>query len=192
MSETPETTTTERVEPRLKEHFDQEVVPRMMERFGLENRMAVPRLRKIAINIGVGEAVENASALSDAIEILRIITGQQPATTRARRSVAGFQLREGVPIGARVTLRGDRMYEFLDRLISVALPRVRDFRGLSPNSFDGTGNYSLGLAEAVVWPEIDLDELDTVHGMDITIVTSARTDQEAFELLRLLGMPFRQ
>lgn len=183
---------TERATPRLKEYYEQEVVSRLMERFGLENRMAVPRLKKIAVNIGAGEASEDPNALSDAVDVLRVITGQHPATTRARQSVAGFQLRQGQPIGARVTLRGERMYEFLDRLISVALPRVRDFRGLSPDSFDGTGNYSLGLDEAVVFPEVDIDSLDTLHGMDITIVTTAETDQEAFELLRALGMPFRQ
>ncbi len=191
MSDTTQTTD-EQVEPRLKAYYEQEVVPRMMERFGLQNSMAVPRLRKIAVNIGVGEAVEDATALNDAVAALRTITGQQPATTRARASVAGFHLRQGMPIGARVTLRGGRMYEFLDRVISIALPRVRDFRGLSPDSFDGTGNYSLGIRDAAVFPELDIDSLGTVHGMDVTIVTSADTDQEAFELLRLLGMPFRQ
>ncbi|MFO7955825.1 MAG: 50S ribosomal protein L5 [Candidatus Brocadiia bacterium] len=178
--------------PRLKTYYEQEAVPQLMERFGLENRLAVPRPVKISLNMGVGEAVEDSGALQDAVDSMRIIAGQQPVITRARRSVAGFNLRQGVPIGCKVTLRRDRMYEFLDRLISVALPRVRDFRGLSPNAFDGSGNYSLGIQEVVVFPEVDIEELDHVFGLDVTIVTTAETDQQAFELLSILGMPFRR
>jgi large subunit ribosomal protein L5 len=192
MSDTAQTTATDQYEPRLKRQYEQEIVPRLMERFGLTNPLAAARLKKITLNIGVGEAVNDAATLADAVAILRTISGQQPAVTKARTSIAGFHLRAGVPIGARVTLRGARMYEFLDRLIAVALPRVRDFRGLSPDSFDGSGNYNLGIQEAVVFPELDLDALKTIFGLDVAIVTSARTDQEAFELLRLLGMPFRQ
>ncbi len=192
MSDTAQTTADETYVPRLKQQYEQDIVPRLMERFGYTNPMAAPRLKKVSLNIGVGEAINDSAALADAQAILRTITGQQPAVTRARRSVAGFHLREGVAIGTRVTLRGARMYEFLDRLIAVALPRVRDFRGLSPDSFDGSGNYNLGIQEAVVFPELDLDSLKSMFGLDIAIVTSARTDQEAFELLRLLGMPFRQ
>jgi len=179
-------------EPRLKRRYATEVVPALMERFGRRNRLAVPALQKIVVNIGVGEAAADANAMNDAVQILRAVTGQQPVITRARRSVAGFRLRQGQAIGCKVTLRGRRMYEFLDRLISVVLPRVRDFRGLSTGGFDGHGNYSLGLADASVYPELDLDELKNLFGMDITIVTSARNDQEGFELLSLLGMPFRQ
>ena len=192
MSDTAQATATERYVPRLKRQYEQEIVPRLMERFGLKNPLAAPRLAKISLNIGVGEAVNDAAALADAVTILRTISGQQPAVARARTSIAGFHLRAGMPIGARVTLRGIRMYEFLDRLIAVALPRVRDFRGLPSSSFDGSGNYNLGIQEAVVFPELDLDALKTVFGLDIAIVTTARTDQEAFELLKLFGMPFRQ
>ena len=192
MSDTAPATATERYVPRLKRQYEQEFVPRLMERFGLKNPLAAPRLTKITLNIGVGEAVNDAAALADAVTILRTISGQQPSVAKARVSIAGFHLRAGVPIGARVTLRGGRMYEFLDRLISVALPRVRDFRGLATSSFDGSGNYNLGIQEAVVFPELDLDALKTVFGLDIAIVTTARTDQEAFELLKLFGMPFRQ
>ncbi len=182
----------EHYQPRLKVQYREEVVPRLRERFGLENDLAAPRLSKIVLNIGVGEAVEDSAALEDAAETLRVVTGQQPVITRARQSVAGFHLREGRPIGVKVTLRRERMYEFLDRLISVALPRVRDFRGLPPDSFDGTGNYSLGIDEAGVFPELDLDSLNYIFGMDVTIVTTARNDQEAYELLSMLGMPFRR
>ncbi|MFO8008962.1 MAG: 50S ribosomal protein L5 [Candidatus Brocadiia bacterium] len=192
MSDTDETAVEQAPEPRLRTYYHEEVVSELMERFGWENRMAVPVLKKIVLNIGVGEALEDAGALQDAIETLRTVTGQQPVVTRARRSVAGFHLRQGNPIGCKVTLRRARMYEFLDRLISVVLPRVRDFRGLSPNSFDGTGNYSLGISEAAVFPELDLDSLNHVFGMDVTIVTSADTDQEGYELLSMLGMPIRR
>jgi len=191
-AEGPESTVAEQYTPRLRDYYQQEVVPQLMERFGLEGRLAVPRLEKIVLNIGAGEAAEDASVLQDAAATLAAISGQQPLTTRARRSVAGFHLREGMPIGCKVTLRRDRMYEFLDRLVSIALPRVRDFRGLSPDAFDGTGNYSLGVEEAAVFPEVDLDSLNHVFGLDVTVVTTARTDREAFELLSLLGMPFRR
>jgi large subunit ribosomal protein L5 len=192
MSEPSQTTATEKLTPRLKVHYTEQVVPRMMERFGWGNRLAVPRLCRIVVNMGIGEAVSDQNAMADAVETLRVITGQQPVVTRARRSVAGFRLRQGMSVGCKVTLRGDRMYEFLDRLISIALPRMRDFRGLAPDSFDGTGNYSLGLQESVVFSELDLDKLKNIYGMDITIVTTAQRDQEALELLRLMGMPFRQ
>ena len=192
MSETADTTVAQARKPRLKAYFHEQIIPAMMERFALDNRMAVPRVSRIVLNMGIGQAASDKNALEDAVATLRAITGQQPITTRARRSVAGFHLRQGMPIGCKVTLRGGRMYEFLDRLISTVLPRVRDFRGLSPDSFDGTGNYSLGIQESVVFPELDLDSLKNIYGMDITIVTTARTDQEAFELLRLMGMPFRQ
>ncbi len=193
MSDTAETATEEaQAAPRLKTHFEEQIVLRLMERFDLKNRMAVPRLQKVALNMGVGEAVSDQNAMADAVATLRGITGQQPVVTRARRSVAGFHVREGMPLGCKVTLRGKRMYEFLDRLISVVLPRVRDFRGLSRSAFDGTGNYTLGIVESAVFPELDLDKLKNIFGLDVTIVTTARTDQEGFELLSLLGMPFQQ
>lgn len=192
MSDTAQTTTAEAYEPRLRTHFRQEVMPRLMERFSLDNRLAVPRLEKIVLNMGVGEAVSDKTVMADAVQTMRAISGQQPVLTLARQSVAGFHLRQGMTVGCKVTIRGARMYEFLDRLISIALPRVRDFRGLSPDAFDGTGNYSLGVTEVVVFPELDLDKLKRILGMDVTIVTTASVDQEAFELLSLLGMPFRQ
>ena len=193
MSDTAETATEEaQGAPRLKTHFEEQIVLPLMERFDLKNRMAVPRLQKVALNMGVGEAVSDQNAMADAVATLRAITGQQPVVTRARRSVAGFHVREGMPLGCKVTLRGKRMYEFLDRLISVVLPRVRDFRGLSRSAFDGTGNYTLGIVESAVFPELDLDKLKNIFGLDVTIVTTARTDQEGFELLSLLGMPFQQ
>jgi large subunit ribosomal protein L5 len=192
MSETVETTEVRPGGPRLRQHYEEQVVPRLMERFQYGNRMAAPRLSKVVLNMGIGEAVGDQAAMADGLETLRVISGQQPVVTKARRSVAGFHVREGTPLGCRVTLRGRRMFEFLDRLISVVLPRVRDFRGISRNSFDGTGNFSLGLREVVVFPELDLDKLKNIYGLDITIVTSAHTDQESFELLSLLGMPFRQ
>ncbi len=192
MSDTAETVETESPEPRLRTQYVDQVVPRLMERFSIKNRLGVARLEKIVLNIGVGEAVSDQNAMADAVSTLRVISGQLPIVTKARRSVAGFRVRQGVPLGCKVTLRGDRMFEFLDRLIAAVLPRVRDFRGISPDSFDGTGNYSLGLSETAVFPELDLDKLKTFYGLDVTIVTTARTDQEAFELLSLLGMPFRQ
>jgi large subunit ribosomal protein L5 len=170
--------------------YREEVVPQLLEEFQFRNPFEVPRLEKIVVNIGLGEAIQNARALDAAIDDMATITGQKPVVTRAKKSVAGFRLREGMPIGAKVTLRGARMYEFLDRLIGTALPRIRDFRGLSPTSFDGRGNYTLGLSEQIVFPEIDYDSIDRARGMEITIVTTANTDEEGRRLLALLGMPF--
>jgi len=178
--------------PRLKERYFKQVVPMMMEEFGYKNVMEVPRLVKVVVNVGVGEAIQNPKALDATVRDIATITGQKPIITRARKSIAGFKLREGMPIGVKVTLRGDRMYYFLDRLFNVALPRQRDFRGVSPDSFDGRGNYTLGLREQLVWPEIDYDTIDKVRGMEISIVTTAETDEEARRLLELLGMPFRK
>jgi len=176
--------------PRLKDSYRKEVVPALMKEFGYRNVMEVPRLEKIVVNVGVGEALQNAKALDHTVQDISIITGQRPIVTRAKKSIAGFKLREGMTVGVKVTLRGDRMYDFLDRLCNVALPRRRDFRGVSPDSFDGRGNYSLGLREQLVWPEIDYDSIDKVRGMEISIVTTARTDEEGRHLLQLLGMPF--
>lgn len=178
--------------PRLKQLYRDDVVPKLMADFGYGNVHEVPRLQKIVINIGLGEAIANARALDAATNDLAIITGQKPVITRAKKSVAAFRLRAGMPIGAMVTLRGDRMYEFLDRLVGTALPRIRDFRGLSPRSFDGRGNYSLGLREQLVFPEIEYDRIDRVRGLEISIVTTARTDEEGRTLLNLLGMPLRE
>lgn len=175
---------------RYKELYRNEIVPALMERFNYRNVMEVPRLRKIVVNIGMGEALENAKALDHAVNDLETITGQHPVVTRARKSVAAFKLREGNPIGVKVTLRGTRMYDFLDRLNNVSLPRQRDFRGIPRDNFDGHGNFSLGLREQLIWPEIDYDKIDKVRGMSITIVTSAKTDEEARHLLELFGMPF--
>ena len=177
---------------RLKDRYREEVAPALRERFGYQNPMRIPRLEKIVVNMGVGEAVQNSRAMDGAMADLAKITGQKPQLRRARKSVAGFKIREGMPVGARVTLRGERMWEFLDRLVSIALPRVRDFRGISPRSFDGKGNYALGLREQLIFPEISYDEIDATRGMDVAMVTTAETDEEARELLRLLGMPFRQ
>ncbi len=177
---------------RLKDQYREEIAPALREKFGIENPMRVPRLEKIVVNMGVGEAAQNSRALDGAMEDLAKITGQKPQMRRARKSIAGFKIREGMPVGARVTLRGERMWEFLDRLISVALPRVRDFRGISPNSFDGRGNFALGLREQLIFPEISYDSIDTTRGLDVAVVTTAQTDEEARELLRLLGMPFRE
>ena len=176
--------------PRLKEHYREQVVPAMIEEFGYDNVMQVPRLVKIVANVGLGEAMQNAKALDAATEDMRAITGQQPAITRARRSIAGFKLREGREIGAKVTLRGNRMWDFFDRLCNVALPRRRDFRGVSPNSFDGRGNYTLGFREQLVFPEVNYDTIDRVRGLEVSIVTTAETDEEGRRLLALLGMPF--
>jgi large subunit ribosomal protein L5 len=176
--------------PRMKDLYRSEIVPRMMEEFGYANVMQVPRVEKVVVNIGVGEALTNARALDAASEDIAAITGQRPAIRRARKSIASFKLREGAPVGVKVTLRGNRMYDFLDRLINVALPRQRDFRGISPDAFDGRGNYTLGLREQLVWPEIDYDKVEQVRGMEITIVTSAKTDEEGRRLLQLMGMPF--
>ncbi len=176
--------------PRLKRIYREEIHPKLASEHQL-NAMAVPRLVKIVVNMGVGEAVKEAKALDEAVADLRIITGQKPMVTKARRSIAGFKLREGVTIGAKVTLRGDRMWEFLDRLLAVALPRIRDFRGLSPRSFDGAGNYTFGVTEQLIFPEIDYDKIGQIRGMDITIVTTAADDDQGRALLTALGFPFR-
>lgn len=177
---------------RMKERYASEVAPALKERFGIQNPMRIPKLEKVVVNMGVGEAVQNSRALDGAMRDLARITGQKPQMRRARKSIAGFKIREGMPVGARVTLRGERMWEFLDRLISIALPRVRDFRGVNPNSFDGKGNYALGFREQLIFPEISYDEIDATRGLDVAVVTTAETDEEGRELLRLLGMPFRQ
>ncbi|CAM3561055.1 MULTISPECIES: 50S ribosomal protein L5 [Brevibacillus] len=177
---------------RLKEKYSNEIVPSLMSKFNYTSIMQVPKVEKIIINMGVGEAVANAKALDTAVEDLQIIAGQKPVVTRAKKSIAGFKLREGMPIGAKVTLRGERMYHFLDKLMNVSLPRVRDFRGISSKAFDGRGNYTLGLKEQLIFPEIEYDKIDKVRGMDIVIVTSAKTDEEARELLTQMGMPFRK
>jgi large subunit ribosomal protein L5 len=177
--------------PRLKDRFDAEIRDRLKEQFSYSSVMKVPRVEKITVNMGVGDAKDNARALDRAVEELTIITGQRAQITRAKKSIAGFKIREGMPIGTKVTLRGARMWEFLDRLVSIALPRIRDFRGLSPASFDGRGNYSIGIREQIIFPEVDYDDVETVRGLDVTITTSADTDEEAFALLRELGLPFR-
>jgi len=177
--------------PKLKELYHEQVVPTLTKELGYENIMEVPRLEKIVLNIGMGEALQNAKALDAAVQDVMTITGQRPIITRARKSIATFKLREGNPVGVKVTLRGARMWDFLDRLINVALPRQRDFRGISPDSFDGRGNYTLGLREQLAFPEIDYDSIDKVRGMEVTVVTSAQTDPEGFHLLRHLGMPFQ-
>ena len=177
--------------PRLKEKYRSEIVDALKQEFSYTNVMRVPRLEKIVVNIGMGEAVGNVKLIDFAVRDLTEITGQKPVVTRAKRSVAAFKLRQGMPIGAMVTLRGQRMYDFLDKLVNVALPRLRDFQGVSTDAFDGRGNYTLGIKEQLVFPEIDYDKIDKVRGMEITIVTTARTDEEGRRLLRLLGMPFR-
>jgi len=176
---------------RLRNRYREEVAPALRDTFEYENVMQIPRLEKIVVNMGVGEAAQNQRTLDGAMDDLAKITGQKPQLRRARKSVAGFKIREGMPVGARVTLRGERMWEFLDRLISIALPRVRDFRGISPRSFDGRGNFALGLREQLIFPEISYDAVDATRGLDVAVVTTAETDEEARELLRLLGMPFR-
>ena len=176
--------------PRLKERYRSEIVAALTEQFGYDNVMQVPRLTKVVVNKGIGEASQNKKVLDDTVEELRTITGQQPSVRTARKSISNFKLREGMPVGAAVTLRGDRMWEFLDRLITLALPRVRDFRGVSDRSFDGRGNYTLGVREQIIFPEIDIDKVDRVSGLDISVVTTAETDEEAFALLKALGMPF--
>jgi large subunit ribosomal protein L5 len=177
---------------RLKERYVKEISPALVSKFNYKSVMQVPKVEKIVINMGVGDAVANAKALDNAVEELTTITGQKPVVTRAKKSIAGFRLREGMPIGAKVTLRGERMYEFLDKLISVSLPRVRDFRGVSKKAFDGRGNYTLGVKEQLIFPEIDYDKVSKVRGMDIVIVTTANTDEEARELLTQIGMPFQK
>ena len=177
---------------RLKEKYNNELVDAMTKRFGYENIMQVPKLEKIVVNMGVGEAKENSKILDSAIADLEKITGQKAVTTKAKNSVANFKIREGMPIGCKVTLRGEKMYEFLDRLVNLALPRVRDFRGVNPNAFDGRGNYALGIKEQLIFPEIEYDKVDKVRGMDIIVVTTAETDEEARELLAQFGMPFKK
>lgn len=178
--------------PRLQEVYEKEVVQAMMDKFGYKNVMEVPKLEKIVINMGVGEAKDNAKVLESAVADLTLITGQKPILTRAKKSVANFKIRENMPLGCKVTLRKVKMYEFADKLVSIALPRVRDFRGVSSKAFDGRGNYSLGIKEQLIFPEIEYDKIDKVRGMDIIFVTTAKTDEEARELLRFLGMPFAQ
>jgi large subunit ribosomal protein L5 len=177
---------------RLKEKYRKEIAPVLAKEFGITNVMAIPRVEKIVLNMGVGEAIGNSKVLDTAVEELKSVTGQRPVVTKAKKSIAAFKLREGMNIGAMVTLRGDRMYEFLDRLISVALPRVRDFRGISGKAFDGRGNYTLGIKEQLIFPEIDFNKVDKTRGMNISIVTTAEDDEQARALLKALGMPFRQ
>lgn len=178
--------------PRLQEKYNNEVVPAMMEKFGYKNIMEVPKLEKIVVNMGVGEAKDNAKVLESAVSDLQLITGQKAVLTRAKKSIANFKIRENMPIGCKVTLRKQNMYEFADKLMNIALPRVRDFRGISDKAFDGRGNYSMGVREQLIFPEVEYDKIDKVRGMDIIFVTTAKTDEEARELLRFLGMPFAQ
>src|SRR5689334_17747694 len=175
---------------RLRKEYDEKIVPAMVEKFGYKNRMEVPRLEKITLNMGVGEASQDKKKVQTAAEEMALIAGQKPVITKAKKSIAQFKLREGMPIGAKVTLRRDRMFEFLDRLVTIALPRVRDFRGLNPKSFDGRGNYAMGLKEQIIFPEINYDQIEKVRGMDIIVTTTAKTDDEARELLRLFNFPF--
>jgi large subunit ribosomal protein L5 len=176
---------------RLQDRYKEEIVPKLKEKFGYRNVMQVPRLHKVVVNMGLGDAIENVKVIETAAAEISIITGQKPVVTKARKSIANFKLREGVPIGVMVTLRRDRMYNFLDKLIAIALPRVRDFKGVSPRAFDGRGNYTLGIREQIMFPEVNYDKIDKIRGMNITIVTTARTDEEGLELLRLMGIPFR-
>lgn len=176
---------------KLLEQYKQEITPKLMDKFGYKNIMQVPKIEKIIINIGVGEAIQNPKALDGAVNDLMIITGQKPVITKAKKSIAGFKLREGMPIGCKVTLRGERMYDFLNRLVNIVLPRVRDFRGVSPQAFDGRGNFSLGIKEQTIFPEIEYDKIDKIRGLEVVIVTTAKTDEEARELLKSMGMPFR-
>ncbi|SHK27560.1 50S ribosomal protein L5 [Tepidibacter formicigenes] len=175
---------------RLKEKYAKEVAPALMEKFGYKNVMEIPKLEKVVINMGIGDARENPKGLEAAVEELTLISGQKPVVTKAKKSVANFKLREGMPVGTKVTLRGDKMYHFVDKLMNISLPRVRDFRGVNANSFDGRGNYAMGIKEQLIYPEIEYDKVDKVRGMDIIFVTTAKTDEEARELLKLLGMPF--
>jgi large subunit ribosomal protein L5 len=184
--------TQEKVVPRLKKLYQEVIIPEMMKKFGYKSVMQVPRLVKIVVNMGVGQATQDPKLLEMAMKELAKITGQQPVIRRARKSISNFKLRAGMAIGCKVTLRRERMYEFLDRLINAAIPRIRDFRGLSDKSFDGRGNYTLGIKEHIIFPEINVDEVERIFGMDVTIVTTAKTDEEAYELLRLFGMPFRK
>ena len=177
---------------RLKDLYQKEIVPEMMDRFSYKNKMQVPKVYKVVVNVGVGSAKQESKHLDSAVSELSMITGQKPVVTRAKKSIAGFKLREGMKIGCKVTLRGERMYEFLDRLLSVSLPRISDFRGLSPRSFDGRGNYNIGITEQLIFPEVDYDEVEAIRGMNITIATTANNDEEAFELLNSFGFPFRK
>ena len=177
---------------RLKDKYKNDIAPAIAKEFGIENPMAIPQIQKIVVNMGVGEAISNAKILDTAVEELRVITGQKPVVTKAKKSIASFKLRQGMNIGTMVTLRGERMYEFLDRLISVALPRVRDFRGISAKAFDGRGNYTLGISEQLIFPEIDFNKVDKTRGMNISIITTAKTDEQSRALLKAIGMPFRQ
>ncbi len=177
---------------RLKEKYKKEIAPQIAKEFDIKNPMAIPRIEKIIVNMGMGEAISNSKILDVAVEELRVITGQKPVITKAKKSIASFKLRQGMSIGTMVTLRGERMYEFLDRLISVALPRVRDFRGISGKAFDGRGNYTLGVREQLIFPEIDFNKVDKTRGMNISIITTAKTDEQSRALLKALGMPFRQ
>jgi large subunit ribosomal protein L5 len=179
------------MKPRLQVHYEERAVPKLMEEFGYANRYQVPRIEKVVVNVGLGEAPKNAKLLDSVVEEVGLITGQRPVVTRARKSISNFQLREGMPIGVKVTMRRERMYEFLDRLINVAIPRIRDFRGVPSRSFDGRGNFTLGVREQMIFPEIDYDRIEKIHGMDIVIVTTAERDDEALALLREMGMPFR-
>ena len=177
---------------RLKDKYRNDIAPALAKEFNIENVMAIPKIEKVVVNMGMGEAIANAKILDTAVDELRSVTGQKPVVTKAKKSIAAFKLRQGMNIGAMVTLRGDRMFEFLDRLISVALPRVRDFRGISPKAFDGRGNYTLGIREQLIFPEIDFNKVDKTRGMNISIVTTAKTDEQARSLLKAMGMPFRQ
>lgn len=176
----------------LEERYQKECVPELMKHFGYKNPHQVPRIEKIILNMGLGEAIENPKVLDSAMEELTLVSGQKPVITRARKSIAAFKVREGMPIGCRVTLRRQRMYDFLTKLINIAIPRIRDFRGISPKAFDGNGNYTLGIKEQIIFPEIDYDKIDKIKGMNVTIVTSAETDDESRHLLNILGMPFRK
>jgi large subunit ribosomal protein L5 len=178
-------------EPRLRNKYKDEIVPQLMKDFGFKNIMQVPKLDRIVVNMGLGEAVQNAKLIESAAEELKAITGRKPVITRAKKSIASFKLREGMPIGVMVTLRGEQMYDFLDRLVSLALPRTRDFKGISPKAFDGRGNYTLGIREQIVFPEINYDKIDRIKGMNVTLVTTAETDEQGRALLKSLGMPFR-
>ncbi len=182
----------ENYRPRLQKKFHEEIIPAMMKRFGYKNVMQVPRLQKICINMGVGEAIQDPKTLENAMNDLAVISGQRPVVSTAKKSISNFKLRKGMKIGCHVTLRGARMYEFLDRFITLAIPRIRDFRGLSDKSFDGHGNYSVGIREQIIFPEINVDKIDKIRGMDITFVTNAKNDEEAFELLSAFGMPFKK
>ena len=178
-------------EPRLRKKYKDEIVPQLMKDFGFKNVMQVPKLNRIVVNMGLGEAVQNAKLIESAVEELSVITGRKPVITSAKKSIATFKLREGMPIGVMVTLRGEQMYDFLDRLVSIALPRTRDFKGISPKAFDGRGNYTLGIREQIVFPEINYDKIDRIKGMNVTLVTTAETDEQGRALLKSLGMPFR-